>query len=50
LEQAHGSQFVATVAEFLQPRLLHVHFENVRGVRWYWIGLGSFCEWFRRLD
>ncbi|SPE58138.1 hypothetical protein SBV1_2720007 [Verrucomicrobia bacterium] len=36
------------VKELAAPRLLHIHFRRRDGRQYYWIGCGSFCEWFRR--
>lgn len=36
--------------EMAQPRLQHIHFTRRRDRQYYWIGLGTFCEWFQRQD
>lgn len=36
------------VREMSEPRLVHLQFRIRRGRPYYFIGLGSFCEWFRR--
>ena len=32
-----------------EPRLLHIHFRTLNGTQYCWIGLGGFCEWFKKL-
>jgi len=33
-----------------QPRLEHLHFCRFRGRQYYWVGCGTFCEWFKRIE
>jgi hypothetical protein len=39
---------VKCVPELFTPRLQQIHFRRHRGRRYYWIGLGKYCEWFQR--
>ena len=34
----------------MKPRFEHINFRRRHGLLYYWIGGGSFCEWFRRQD
>ena len=36
--------------QMAEPRLEHIHFRHRNGRQYYWVGCGSFCEWFQRQD
>lgn len=38
------------VKQMSAPRLQHIHFRRGNGYQNYWIGCGTFCEWFKRQD
>lgn len=33
-----------------EPRLQHIQFRTLSGHKYYWVGFGAFCEWFKRVD
>ncbi len=33
---------------FFTPKLHQIHFRRLRGRQYYWIGQGTFCEWFQK--
>ncbi|MBI1176194.1 hypothetical protein GC207_02005 [bacterium] len=41
---------VDLVKQLMPARLQQVHFQLVDDTQYYWIGCGTFCEWFRRDD
>jgi hypothetical protein len=38
------------IKELLLPRLEQFHFVRYRGRQYFWIGLGTFCEWFAPIE
>lgn len=38
----------ADLEVFFTPKLELIRFRRRRGRQYYWIGLGTFCEWFRK--
>jgi hypothetical protein len=38
------------VKQMSAPRFQHINFRRRGGHQYYWIGCGTFCEWFRRQE